>query len=238
MEPTPPIPTVQTLTADHVPEVVAVLAEAFSDYPVMRFVLGLEGDYAGRLATLITFFVRARVLRGETVLGVLGPATDGSGTRLVPAHPPAHPPSHPPDPPSRIPPHRISAAALVSRPGSGPSPPSLAALREETWAALGTPARSRYEAFGDVAGRFTIPDDHLHLNMIGVRPSEQGRGHGRRLLDAVHDRSAADPTSAGVSLTTEVESNLPLYRRFGYRVLGSADVGSAFTTWAMFRPDG
>lgn len=199
---------VAVLTPDHAPAVVAVLAESFHDYPVMRFVLGEstdEGDYATRLETLITFFVMARVLRGETLLGV----REGDG---------------------------LVAAALVSRPG-GPSPPRLAQLREETWADLGAGERERYERFGEATNPFAVADDHLHLNMIGVRPAAQGRGLGRRLLEAVHARSAADPASTGVSLSTEVESNVPLYRRFGYRVLGSADVDSAFTTWVMFRPD-
>lgn len=131
----------------------------------------------------------------------------------------------------------LAAAALVSRPGSGSTPRRLAELREETWAALGAEARGRYEAFGEVAGRFSIGLGHLHLNMIGVRRHQQGRGLGAQLLNDLHARSAADPGSAGVSLSTEVESNVPLYRRFGYRLLGSAPVDSAFTTWGMFRPD-
>jgi hypothetical protein len=40
-----------------------------------------------------------------------------------------------------------------------------------------------------------------------------------------------------VSLTTEVEDNLSLYRRFGYEVIGRAEVTVALTTWGMFRPD-
>lgn len=49
-------------------EVVEVLAEAFHDYPVMRWVLGPEGDYARRLRSLVGFFVEARVLRSEPIL--------------------------------------------------------------------------------------------------------------------------------------------------------------------------
>lgn len=195
---------VSTLTTDDVPAVVAVLSEAFHEYPVMRFVLRDGREYDEHLRTLITFFVMARMLREEPILGV----SEGDD---------------------------LAAAALVSRPGSGPSPPRLVELRERTWAALGAEARGRYEAFGEVAGRFTIDSDHLHLNMIGVRRARQGLGLGAQLLGHLHGVSATDPTSTGVSLSTEVESNVPLYRRFGYRVLGSAPVASAFTTWAMFR---
>lgn len=194
------------LVAEDVPDVVSVLSEAFHDYPVMRFVLGDEPEYDDRLRTLVTFFVMARVLRGELILGV---AEGGS----------------------------LAAAALASRPGSRPTPRRLAELREETWGALGAEARGRYEVFGEVAGRFSVGVDHLHLNMIGVRRHQQGLGLGAQLLDHLHARSAADPTSAGVSLSTEVESNVSLYRRFGYRILGSAPVAAAFMTWGMFRPD-
>jgi GNAT superfamily N-acetyltransferase len=49
-------------------QVVGVLCEAFHDYPVMRWVLGKDGDYEGRLRTLVGFFVQARVLRSEPIL--------------------------------------------------------------------------------------------------------------------------------------------------------------------------
>lgn len=197
---------VEVLSRDDVAEAVSVLRESFFDYPVMRFVLGSEKDYPTRLEKLITFFVMARVLRNEVVLGVRAP----SG---------------------------LTATALVSYPGGGPSPPVLGALRAATWATLGNAARSRYEAFGAATSRFAVEPDHIHLNMIGVRPSAQGRGLGRAVLGAVHDLSASDASSTGVTLTTELESNVPLYERFGYEILGSAKVESAFTTWAMFRRD-
>jgi GNAT superfamily N-acetyltransferase len=56
--------------ADRAREVASVLAEAFADYPVMRYVLGGDGDYGKRLETLVTFFTLARVHRDETLLGV------------------------------------------------------------------------------------------------------------------------------------------------------------------------
>lgn len=202
-----PGPGISLVDPKDVPEVVSVLCEAFFDYPVMRFVLGDGPRYVERLETLVRFFVMARALREEMILGV----PEGK---------------------------RLAAAALVSRSGSRRSPAALADLREETWTALGSDARTRYESFGEAAGRHAVDRDHLHLNMIGVRRARQGRGLGRRLLGHVHARSAADPTSTGVSLTTEVRSNVSLYRHFGYRVLGSSRVGSAFTTWAMFRQDG
>jgi len=131
----------------------------------------------------------------------------------------------------------LHAAAMVSYPGAGGSPPELEALRDRTWASLGPDARTRYEAFGTACAAFEIDQPHLHLNMIGVRASRQGLGLGRVLMDAVHSLSARDPLSAGVSLTTEVEGNVPLYLHFGYDLLGTAAVASTLTTWGFFRPD-
>ncbi len=63
---------VLTLGEGHAPEVTRVLCEAFHDYPVMRYVIG-EGydDYDRRLNTLVHFFVMARLLRNEALLGTM-----------------------------------------------------------------------------------------------------------------------------------------------------------------------
>ncbi|HWB39703.1 MAG TPA: GNAT family N-acetyltransferase [Gemmatimonadales bacterium] len=49
-------------------EVLGPLCEAFADYPVMRSVLGPDGDYPARLRTLIGFFLVARTLRKDPIL--------------------------------------------------------------------------------------------------------------------------------------------------------------------------
>lgn len=60
--------TVETLGPGDAEAVVDVLVEAFRDYPVMRHVLGPAPFEA--LRTLIGFFVSARVLRHEPMLGI------------------------------------------------------------------------------------------------------------------------------------------------------------------------
>lgn len=197
---------VETLGADDVSAIVSVLREAFSDYPVMTFILGDEGDYAARLEKLVTFFMMARVLKGEVMLGVREKDT-------------------------------LDAVGLVSYPDGGEEPSAFGALRELTWADLGADTRARYEMFAEATASLGIDAPHIHLNMIGVRKGAQGKGLGKSVLDAVHALSVSDASSTGVSLSTEVEANVALYRSSGYEVVGSADVGSAFTTWAMFRRD-
>ncbi len=129
----------------------------------------------------------------------------------------------------------LLAAAMVSVAPERPVPNALRDLQGSTWEDLGVDARVRYERFAVAAAPLVPEAAHLHLNMIGVHPRAQGRGLGRALLDHVHRLSLDDPGSVGVSLSTEVESNVTLYRHFGYECLGFARVEEAFTTWAMFR---
>ncbi len=130
----------------------------------------------------------------------------------------------------------LDAAAIVSRPGA-PSPPALAALREEVWTKLGADARGRYEAFTAACSPFEHTRPHLHLNMIGVRGRARGTGRARILLDRVHALSRADPASEGVSLTTEHPDNVLLYEHVGYVVMGHAIVSPELETWSLYRPD-
>jgi GNAT superfamily N-acetyltransferase len=185
--------------------IIEVMAEAFCDYPVMRFVLGADAPaFEQRLVTLVKMFVMARVLRDEQLFGV--------GRR------------------------RLVGAALVSRPGR-PNPPAFTELREATWSALGSGARARYDACGATWATLQVDIPHIHLNMIGVRDEARGQGVGRHLLERVHALSAGDPTSKGVTLTTENPDNVPFYERFGYRVVGEARIGPGLETWSFFRPD-
>ena len=59
------------LVHEDVPRVVDALGDAFREYPVMRFVIGECEDYADRLGTLVRFFVTARALRNEPLLGIV-----------------------------------------------------------------------------------------------------------------------------------------------------------------------
>ena len=194
------------LGRNDVDEIVDLLSEAFTDYPVVRFVLDPnQVQYSTQLRRFIHFFVMARVHRHEFLLGVAAAGT-------------------------------LQGAALVSRPWAFESSAELDALREELWKELGPSARARYEAFG-AASTFHVPEPHLHLNLIGVRGTARGKGYGRKLLESVHAMSRDDPDSSGVSLNTETETNVLLYRSFGYKVIGQAEVAPGLTSWGMFRPD-
>jgi GNAT superfamily N-acetyltransferase len=198
---------VVTLDATMVPEVVDVIHESFFDYPVMRFVLGDAGADYSDRLRTLVHFFVMARVFRDEVL--LGAPGDGG----------------------------LIGAALISRPG-GPEPdPGFYELRERVWGVLGPEARDRYSAFGSACAPFQPEETHLHLNMIGVRRTWQGKGISRLLIEKVHGRSLDDPTSAGVSLTTENPRNVSLYRHYGYDLVGEAVVGPGLTTWGFYRRD-
>jgi hypothetical protein len=51
-------------------DVIDVLCDGFADYPIMRYVLGADGDYPARLRALIGFFAGNRFLRDDAIIGV------------------------------------------------------------------------------------------------------------------------------------------------------------------------
>jgi GNAT superfamily N-acetyltransferase len=197
----------RNLGESDVPEIVDVLCESFFNYPVMRFVLWRERKaYGEKLKILMNFFVMARILREEILLGI------GDQDNL-------------------------EGVALVSRPDKTVHSANLDDLREQLWSELGTSARTRYESFGAACAQFQVAVPHLHLNMIGVRRREQGKGLGGLLIEHVHALSKNDPDSEGVTLNTEDAGNISLYEHLGYTLLGHVEVAPPLETWGFFRPD-
>jgi len=187
-----------------VESVTTLLCEAFADYPVMRFVLGPEGDYPTRLHGLIGLFVANRAVPNDPCFGI------GDGTELA-------------------------GVALCTPPNPAPASTAVQGIRARAWAALGEEARSRYDACVRVWSEVAISEPNLHLNMLGVRPRYQGRGLASPLMERVHALSRELPASRGVTLTTEDPRNVPLYRRFGYEVVGHRQVAPGLETWGFFR---
>lgn len=74
-------------------EVVDVFCDAFRDYPVMRDVLGERGDaYEPALEALVRFFVLARVVRRELLLGIGAPGALQAVATVSRPHGPPSPP--------------------------------------------------------------------------------------------------------------------------------------------------
>jgi ribosomal protein S18 acetylase RimI-like enzyme len=81
------------------------------------------------------------------------------------------------------------------------------------------------------------PGPHWYLWVIGVAPEHQGRGLAGRLMQPVLDN--ADERQLRCYLETHKESNVPVYERYGFRVVSKTPVpGQPLTVWAMLRRPG
>jgi GNAT superfamily N-acetyltransferase len=130
----------------------------------------------------------------------------------------------------------LVAVALCSLPDRV-DPPEVDRLAERTWAALGADARARYEDCVRAWDSTGVDEPNIHVNMLAVVPGRQGRGLARALLERVHAMSRERADSRGVTLSTESERNVALYRHMGYRVVGQATIAPGVETWDFFRPD-
>jgi ribosomal protein S18 acetylase RimI-like enzyme len=78
-------------------------------------------------------------------------------------------------------------------------------------------------------------DAHWYLEGIGVRPDRQGEGVGSSLIAAGLRR--ADAASVPAYLETQNPTNIPLYERHGFEVVGEMDIPlDGPHMWRMWRP--
>lgn len=101
-----------------------------------------------------------------------------------------------------------------------PFPPGLPPHRLVT---VGLPAEQRLHAFHP-----KVP--HVYVYVLGVHPSQQGRGLGGALLS--HAAAVAKESGAVSHLETSNPDNVRLYRRFGFEVVGEVATGGP-PVWAM-----
>jgi len=73
-----------------------------------------------------------------------------------------------------------------------------------------------------------------YLHYVGVRPAEQGKGHGGRIIRA--QTAAADAEGLSCWLETATPANVPLYERLGFVTQIEWDVpGGGPHFWGMMR---
>lgn len=193
---------IELLNRDAKNEVVEVLACAFRDYPVMRFILRSAGsDYEKHLNALVGFFTEARFARDNMVFGIRENGT-------------------------------LIAAALLDQPEQR----SWSDIRKELdklQSVIGEDAYGRFQKYEAASAKAEPSEPHYFLGMIGARPEHHGKGYGRILLDRVQDISSKDARSGGVCLETEKESNVNLYRRFGYQIISERDLENLHS-WCLY----
>ena len=195
------------ITRDRLEEAVDVISDAFAGYPVMRYVLAEEGDRLEELARDLTHYFVSARILRKEP--ALGLLEQGE----------------------------LVAAATISPPEPSDTTDELDLLRAATWQRLGTQAKARYDELVVQWQAFSVDRPNYHVNMIGVRQSHMGRGHGRRLLEAIHHMSQVDPNSDGVTLTTEDSRNVPFYEHFGYEIVGQFEIDTGIRSWGFFRPN-
>jgi GNAT superfamily N-acetyltransferase len=79
-----------------------------------------------------------------------------------------------------------------------------------------------------------VPSSHWFLMIIGVIPELQGQGYARTLLNPVLAR--IERQHLPCYLDTEVEKNVAIYQRYGFRVVDdSIVVGTGIRSWGMLR---
>ena len=81
-----------------------------------------------------------------------------------------------------------------------------------------------------------VPSAHWFLMIIGVVPELQGQGNARTLLNPILAR--IERQHLPCYLDTEVEKNVAIYQRYGFRVVDdSIVVGTGIRSWGMLRED-
>lgn len=126
-----------------------------------------------------------------------------------------------------------SAAAYWGPPGSWKvpissivktMPISLRAYQWQTIRALGVLGRME---------KLHPKEPHYYLEVLGTDPSQQGKGHGAALLNAILEK--ADNEGVGAYLESSKDTNVPYYRRFGFEVVGEIHHPNGPTMWRMWR---
>ena len=116
--------------------------------------------------------------------------------------------------------------ALWLPPGIEPDEAALAAT-------LPAGRESEIAAIFESMAAYHPNEPHWHLPMIGVDPSYRGKGCGGALLqDAVR---LFDRDHVAAYLESTNPANISLYRRYGFEVLGTIQVGVAPPLFPMLR---
>jgi GNAT superfamily N-acetyltransferase len=74
---------------------------------------------------------------------------------------------------------------------------------------------------------------HWYLSILGVEPTQQGKGYGSALMQ--HVLQECDRTDLPAYLESSKPSNIPFYERHGFKLLGTIQAGTSPPLFPMFR---
>jgi len=190
-------------------EVAAVWAESFNQYAVMRYILN-------DVATEVEYITKLKTIMGYYFDNCLAHEGAILGVRDG---------------------GRVVAALCAARPKKPETPASFTEVEQVLLETIGAAAIQRAEFYDQCTHEHEPEAPHYYVEVLGVSNAQQGKGLAGQLLKAIHQVSRQDPTSEGVTLFTETESNVGFYQHMGYEVLANFNVVEGVHSWAFFRAD-
>ena len=124
----------------------------------------------------------------------------------------------------------FSGSALWLPPDVQPREEEMAALLQRT-----VPEQNQGEVFSvlEQMGSYHPTEAHWYLPLIGVDPMKQGKGYGSALMK--HALIPCDRDKKLAYLESTNPRNIPLYKRHGFEILGTIQVGSSPPIFPMLR---
>ena len=123
-----------------------------------------------------------------------------------------------------------TGAALWLPPDVHPDEDMLIALLQRT---VSEQIQKDFFPVFEQMGRYHPSEPHWYLPLMGVGPSQQGKGFGSALLQ--HTLMQFDRDNKLAYLESSNPRNIPLYKRHGFELLGSIQIGTSPSIAPMLR---
>jgi len=196
---------ITTLSADIAQLAAQVLTRAFFDDPLNLWLLPDEAERTAVLPGIFEAIVRGGVM--QNAAWAAGPGVRGVASWLPPGV-------------IELPDQQSEAAGFGA---------AIAAMGE----AAGARAAIAFPHFARLRAR-AMPEDHWYLGLLGVEPSEQGRGIGAALIRA--GLALADASRVPAYLETLKLRNVAFYEGHGFQVVDSHELPAGGPRyWTMRR---
>jgi ribosomal protein S18 acetylase RimI-like enzyme len=121
-------------------------------------------------------------------------------------------------------------AALWLPPNVQPDEEAMVAILQNT---VSEQIQKDVFAVFEQMGRYHPNEPHWYLPIIGVDPTQQGRGFGSALMQ--YALTQCDREAKLAYLESSNPKNIPLYERHGFELLGTIQVGTSPSIFPMLR---
>jgi len=123
-----------------------------------------------------------------------------------------------------------AAAALWLPPNIRPDEDKLISLAQRT---VSEQIQKDFLSIFEQMGQYHPSEPHWFLPFMGVDPSQQGKGFGSALLQ--HTLIQCDRENMLAYLESSNPRNIPLYKRHGFELLGTIQIGTSPSIAPMLR---